>query len=81
MVSEAVYKRGVTRPSLSPPLPTVDVEPVTAASGTHEYECTENDCGYTIFPAAGREDKFFGASFKCPQCGAGKDAFVDNGPA
>ena len=54
---------------------------MTAASDTHEYECTENDCGYTIFPAAGREDKFFGASFKCPQCGAGKDAFVDNGPA
>lgn len=51
---------------------------VTAASGTHEYECT--NCGYVLFPAAGRESKFFGANFVCPQCGSGKDAFVDNGP-
>ena len=30
---------------------------------------------------AGREFKFYGDDFKCPQpdCGAGKDAFVDNG--
>ena len=49
------------------------------ASGTHEFEC--NDCGYIIFPAAGREFKFFGDDFKCPQCGSGKDSFVDNGPA
>ena len=51
------------------------------ADGAHEYECTK--CGYTMFPAAGRESKFFGADFKCPQpgCGAGKDEFVDNGLA
>ena len=48
------------------------------AQGTHEYECT--NCGYVLFPAAGREFKFFGADFTCPGCGAGKDAFVDNGP-
>jgi len=48
------------------------------ASGTHEYECT--NCGYVLFPAAGREHKFFGAGFTCPQCGAGKSEFVDNGP-
>jgi rubrerythrin len=49
------------------------------AEGTHEYECTK--CGYIMFPAAGREFKFYGDDFKCPQpdCGAGKDAFVDNG--
>ena len=52
--------------------------PEVGESGTHEYECTK--CGYVIFPAKGREFKFFGASFECPQCGAGKDAFVDNGP-
>ncbi|KAL3933496.1 MAG: hypothetical protein SGPRY_000250 [Prymnesium sp.] len=51
---------------------------VKPAFGTHEYECTE--CGYILFPAAGRESKFFGADFLCPQCGAGKEAFVDNGP-
>jgi len=41
------------------------------------YECTE--CGYVIFPAAGREDKFFGEGFKCPQCGAPKSAFKERG--
>jgi len=47
--------------------------------GTHEYECTE--CGYVMFPAKGREFKFFGDDFKCPTpgCGADKSAFVDNG--
>ena len=54
---------------------------MTAASGTHEYECTQGNCGYTIFPAAGREDKFFGATFKCPQCGADKDGNVKPGKA
>jgi rubredoxin len=54
------------------------VEEVIAAAGTHEYECTT--CGYMLFPAAGREFKFFGNDFKCPQCGAAKSAFVDNGP-
>ena len=53
-------------------------EDVTRDSNTHEYECT--NCGYVLFPAAGREFKFFGADFTCPGCGAGKDSFVDNGP-
>ena len=39
------------------------------------YECTE--CGYTLFPAAGREFKFFPDTFKCPECGASKDKFED----
>lgn len=39
------------------------------------YECT--NCGYTLFPAAGREFKFFPASFTCPECGASKDKFKD----
>jgi len=47
------------------------------ADGTHEYECTK--CGYTMYPAAGREFKFYGADFKCPTCGTGKEDFVDNG--
>jgi len=45
--------------------------------GTHEYECTK--CGYIMFPAAGREFKFYGDDFKCPTCGADKGSFVDNG--
>jgi len=51
---------------------------VSAGDGTHEFECT--DCGYILFPAAGREFKFFGEGFSCPQCGSARDAFVDNGP-
>lgn len=39
------------------------------------FECTE--CGYTLFPAKGREFKFFPDDFKCPGCGAAKDKFVD----
>eukprot|EP00960_Hanusia_phi_P029245 747854-Hanusia_phi.AAC.7 len=51
-------------------------EPVQRAEGTHEYECTV--CGYTLFVAKGREFKFFGDNFKCPQCGASKQYFKDN---
>ncbi len=36
-------------------------------------ECTQ--CGYTLFVAEGRDFKFFGADFKCPECGAPKDKF------
>ena len=36
-------------------------------------ECTE--CGYTLFVAEGRDFKFFGSDFKCPECGAPKDKF------
>jgi len=39
------------------------------------YECEE--CGYTLFPAQGREFKFFPDDFKCPECGAAKDKFKD----
>jgi len=34
-----------------------------------------NECGYTLFIAKGREEKFFGPNFKCPECGSGKDSF------
>jgi len=54
-----------------------DVDDADRGEGTHEYECTK--CGYIMFPAAGREFKFYGDDFKCPTCDAGKDAFVDNG--
>lgn len=48
-------------------------EPAKAA--VHAFQCSQ--CGYTMFPAAGREFKFFGAEFVCPTCGAPKDKFVD----
>jgi rubredoxin len=41
------------------------------------HECGQ--CGFTIFVAQGREDKFFGSSFVCPECGAGKDQFKAGG--
>ena len=37
------------------------------------YEC--GNCGYTLFVAKGREEKFFGSGFKCPECGAAKKEF------
>ena len=44
--------------------------------GAKEYECTK--CGYIMYPAAGREFKFYGDGFTCPGCGAGKEDFVEN---
>jgi rubredoxin len=44
-----------------------------AAPTSNVYECSE--CGYTLFIAKGREFKFFGDSFECPECGAAKDKF------
>lgn len=38
------------------------------------YECGE--CSYTLFIAKGRNEKFFGSGFVCPECGAPKDKFV-----
>jgi rubrerythrin len=37
------------------------------------YEC--GNCGYTLFVAQGRESKFYGEGFKCPECGAPKKDF------
>ena len=44
--------------------------------GAKEFECTK--CGYIMYPAAGREFKFYGDDFTCPGCGAGKSEFVEN---
>ena len=43
------------------------------SSPSNVYECSE--CGYTLFIAKGREFKFYGDDFKCPECGAKKDKF------
>lgn len=66
-----------SRPAVSDSLdfPARSGEPAKVTS--HAYECSE--CGYTMFPAAGREFKFYGADFVCPTCGATKDKFVDVG--
>jgi rubredoxin len=41
----------------------------------HVYRCGQ--CGYTLYPARGRELKFFPNTFKCPQCSAPKSEFWD----
>ena len=41
----------------------------------HAFTC--ENCGFTIFPARGREGKFFPDNYKCMQCGAPKEAFFD----
>lgn len=46
-----------------------------AKAAVHAYQC--GDCGYTLFPAAGREFKFYGDDFVCPACGAPKGKFDD----
>ena len=57
----------------------LDAEAATAGDVESEepvsnvYECSE--CGYTLFIAKGREFKFYGNDFECPECGAGKDKF------
>jgi rubredoxin len=35
------------------------------------------NCGFTLFPAKGREWKFFPTDFRCPACGSEKDDFYD----
>jgi predicted RNA-binding Zn-ribbon protein involved in translation (DUF1610 family) len=56
------------------------VDPENAIGGSDSDKPTSNvyecgDCGYTLFIAKGREEKFYGEGFKCPQCGATKDKF------
>lgn len=42
-------------------------------SASNQYECGR--CGFTLFIASGRESKFYGTGFKCPECGAPKKEF------
>lgn len=44
------------------------------ASASNVYEC--GNCGFTLFVAQGRESKFYGSDFKCPECGAPKKDFI-----
>ena len=45
----------------------------TSTTTSNVYEC--GNCGFTLFIATGRESKFFGDTFKCPECGAAKSEF------
>jgi rubredoxin len=39
------------------------------------FKC--ENCGYELYPARGREGKFFPATFKCPMCSSPKESFYD----
>lgn len=58
----------------------VDPEAAAEAEKEAEQEASSNvyecgNCGYTLFIAQGREFKFYGDDFTCPECGAKKDEF------
>ena len=53
----------------------LDAENETPSLTIGAYEC--GNCGYTLFVAAGREAKFFGTGFVCPECGAKRDEFKE----
>jgi len=44
-----------------------------AQPASNVYEC--GSCGFTLFIAKGREFKFYGDDFNCPECGAKKEDF------
>jgi len=46
----------------------------TEQEASNVYSC--DSCGYTLFIAQGREFKFYGDDFECPECGAAKDKFT-----
>ncbi|CAB9501733.1 expressed unknown protein [Seminavis robusta] len=50
-----------------------DDDDSSATSPSNVYVC--GNCGYTLFIAKGREFKFYGDDFSCPECGAKKDQF------
>jgi rubredoxin len=55
-------------------------DPDNAIGDDEDAQPTSNvmgcqDCGFTLFIAKGREAKFFGEGFVCPECGATKDRF------
>lgn len=41
----------------------------------HVFKC--GGCGYEMYPARGREDRFFPDGFKCPLCGTPREQFWD----
>lgn len=41
----------------------------------HVFQC--GGCGYVMYPARGREDRFFPDGFKCPLCGSPRERFWD----
>ena len=63
-------------PPSSPPSPTPSTPPSSPQDSTVSiYEC--GSCGYTLFPAKGREFKFFPEDYVCPECGGAREGFIE----
>lgn len=65
--------RGSTVNKISVPKTAITSEEQEAE--LHVFKC--GGCGYEMYPARGREFKFFPDSFKCPLCGTPKSEFWD----
>lgn len=64
--SEAVKKMSVPKTAITSEAEEAEL---------HVFKC--GGCGYEMYPARGREFKFFPDSFKCPLCGTPKSEFWD----
>lgn len=56
-------------------LPKTAITSAEEEAELHVFKC--GGCGYEMYPARGREFKFFPDSFKCPLCGKPKSEFWD----
>lgn len=56
-------------------IPKTAITSVEEEAELHVFKC--GGCGYEMYPARGREFKFFPDSFKCPLCGTPKSEFWD----
>lgn len=56
-------------------IPKTAITTVEEEAELHVFKC--GGCGYEMYPARGREFKFFPDSFKCPLCGTPKSEFWD----
>lgn len=56
-------------------VPKTAITSVEEEAELHVFKC--GGCGYEIYPARGREFKFFPDSFKCPLCSTPKSEFWD----
>lgn len=56
-------------------IPKSAITSVEEEAELHVFKC--GGCGYEMYPARGREFKFFPDSFKCPLCGTPKSEFWD----
>lgn len=67
--------RGVLASNNKVSVPKTAITTEAEEAELHAFKCA--GCGYEMYPARGREFKFFPDSFKCPLCGTPKSEFWD----